>query len=327
MAPIRLRLHRRPPDGAVLKRVVVSRDVDEWFVAVSWGWREPAPAPLSWPIVGANRGVGCLVGLSTGETFDNPRHGERAAERLERRQRVVSRRAEARAARSLAVRRAIDAEDVGAVQRALVGEAPGSAFCRWVNAMLRWADGGRRGDPPRCPQGANELKAREAVAKVHRKVRRQRDHTTHVVSKALAERAGVLVVEDMSIRRMTASAAGTAESPGEGVSRKSELNRSILDSGWGAIASKADYKLRARGGSLARVDPAYASQTCSRCGHVDAASSIDARTFRCSACGFESQSDVNMATNLAARYEPPRGAASPAPRKKTKVILKGRRAR
>ena len=49
------------------------------------------------------------------------------------------------------------------------GESPKSEFTRWVNAMLRWDSEGRHGLAPRCGQGANEKKAREQVAKRHRK--------------------------------------------------------------------------------------------------------------------------------------------------------------
>jgi putative transposase len=49
------------------------------------------------------------------------------------------------------------------------------------------------------------------------------------------------------------------------------------------------------------VDPAYTSQMCSECGHVDKKNRPDQATFRCTSCGFAEHADVNAACNIAAR--------------------------
>jgi len=49
------------------------------------------------------------------------------------------------------------------------------------------------------------------------------------------------------------------------------------------------------------VDPAYTSQTCSACGHVDRKSRINQATFECCRCGFAGHADVNAAVNLSVR--------------------------
>jgi ribosomal protein L21 len=48
------------------------------------------------------------------------------------------------------------------------------------------------------------------------------------------------------------------------------------------------------------VNPAYTSQTCSECGHVDKQSRSGLK-FCCTACGFTANADVNAACNLAVK--------------------------
>jgi IS605 OrfB family transposase len=46
-----------------------------------------------------------------------------------------------------------------------------------------------------------------------------------------------------------------------------------------------------------RINPAYTSQTCSSCGHVDR-DSRQGKSFVCVACGFEMDADLNAAVNI-----------------------------
>jgi putative transposase len=58
------------------------------------------------------------------------------------------------------------------------------------------------------------------------------------------------------------------------------------------------YKARRAGVLVVFIDPAYTSQTCSACGHVDRRSRINQSTFKCRRCGFAERADVNAAVNL-----------------------------
>lgn len=46
------------------------------------------------------------------------------------------------------------------------------------------------------------------------------------------------------------------------------------------------------------INPAYTSQTCFKCGHVDKQSRVGVK-FVCTACGFSDHSDINAAKNIA----------------------------
>jgi putative transposase len=151
----------------------------------------------------------------------------------------------------------------------------------------------------------NQDKAKLRVTRIHRKIRRQRDHFLHTLSSRYAKSHGVVVLEKLNIVGMTKSASGTAEEPGHNVRQKAGLNRSILDAAWRRFAEMLKYKLDWSGGRLEYESAAYSSQTCSivTCGHRDAKSRVAQSVFRCTACGHTEHADVNASKVLLQRYE------------------------
>ncbi|MFI6454898.1 RNA-guided endonuclease InsQ/TnpB family protein [Streptosporangium amethystogenes] len=61
------------------------------------------------------------------------------------------------------------------------------------------------------------------------------------------------------------------------------------------------YKAARQGVAVVHVDPAYTSQACSACGHVDKRNRPGQATFSCTSCGFAEHADVNAARNIASR--------------------------
>ena len=55
-------------------------------------------------------------------------------------------------------------------------------------------------------------------------------------------------------------------------------------------------------GWVEKVRPAFTSQRCSACGHVDGESRESQPRFVCTACGFAGHADVNAAVNIAAGH-------------------------
>ena len=116
----------------------------------------------------------------------------------------------------------------------------------------------------------------------------------HHISKSIASQYDVAYVEKLNIRGITKSAKGTKQKPGKNVKAKAALNRKILASAWGTLELCLNYKMEVR-----KVHPAYTSQTCHQCGHVD----MDSRNrsgFKCTACGHADDADVNAALNILA---------------------------
>ena len=147
---------------------------------------------------------------------------------------------------------------------------------------------------------ANREKSKLRVARIHRRVRRQRDHVLHVHSTRYAKSHSVVVIESLKTRNMTRSASGSVEQPGSNVRQKSGLNRGILDAGWGRFADMLGYKSVWAGSTVVEVQAAYSSQTCAACGCIDARSRNGER-FECMACGHRDHADNNAAKVLLSR--------------------------
>ena len=160
----------------------------------------------------------------------------------------------------------------------------------------------------------NREKIKVKVAKLHRRVRRQRDHVLHEISNAYAKSHGTVIVEKLNVKGM--SAAGGAYKMG--------LNRSILDAGWGRLVELLRYKLAWSGGTLVEVPAAYSSQTCSHCGAVDARSRLSQSEFCCVVCDFVDHADLNAAKVLKSRANrsalPVEGMLPESPRRSRKQL-------
>jgi len=134
------------------------------------------------------------------------------------------------------------------------------------------------------------LRAREADA---------RKDWTEKTSTDLARRFDLIRVEDLQVANMTRSAKGTVAEPGHNVRAKAGLNREIMSSSWGLLTRQLQDKAPGR---VEKVNPAYTSQRCSACGHVDRKSRESQASFQCTACGFACNADVNAARNIAAGH-------------------------
>jgi putative transposase len=145
---------------------------------------------------------------------------------------------------------------------------------------------------------ANWKKQKAKITRLHSHAANARKDFLHKLSTGIAKSHGVVKIEKLQVRNMSASAAGTVEKPGQNVAQKRGLNRSILDQGWSMFATMLRYKLAERGGELIEVPAAYTSQTCSCCGVVDKDSRKDQATFECGHCGHADNADTNAARNI-----------------------------
>jgi putative transposase len=156
----------------------------------------------------------------------------------------------------------------------------------------------------------NQQKAKLKVMRLHRKVRRQREHLLHGISHDYAKSHGTVVVEKLNVR---------------GMIKNHHLARHIAGAAWGKLVNMLRYKLLWSGGQLVEVPAAYSSQTCSACGNIDATSRHRER-FCCTSCGYTDHADINAAKILKARANrsclPVEGSAPEASLRSRKLKVK-----
>ncbi|RZU76661.1 transposase [Micromonospora kangleipakensis] len=151
----------------------------------------------------------------------------------------------------------------------------------------------------RRERGSNRRrKARERVAALHARVRRQRLDHAHKTARWLVRHHDLIAHEDLRIGNMTRSAAGTLDAPGSNVAQKSGLNRSILDAGWGAFLRILAAKAESAGRLVVAVNPANTSRTCPQCGHCARDNRPTQAGFTCVTCGYTGHADVVGASNI-----------------------------
>jgi putative transposase len=147
----------------------------------------------------------------------------------------------------------------------------------------------------------NWKKAKAKVQKIHTQIANARRDFLHKATTTLSQNHALVFIEDLQVRNMSKSAAGTAENPGKNVAQKSGLNKVILDQGWGEFRRQLDYKLTWKGGMLFAVPPHYTSQECPECHHVSADNRQTQAKFVCVQCHYENHADVVGAINVLER--------------------------
>nr|AFK90462.1 Transposase-like protein [Salmonella enterica subsp. salamae] len=146
----------------------------------------------------------------------------------------------------------------------------------------------------------NWKKAKRKVQNLHSRIANIRRDYLHKVTSEISKNHAMIIIEDLKVANMSKSAAGTASQPGRNVRAKSGLNRSILDQGWYELRRQLEYKQLWRGGWVLAVPPAYTSQRCACCGHTAKENRLSQSQFRCQACGYTVNADVNGARNILA---------------------------
>lgn len=127
-------------------------------------------------------------------------------------------------------------------------------------------------------------KAGKSVAKIHERIKNQRKDFCHKQSKKIVDQYQYICIEDLNIKNMI-----------EG----SRFGKSIADASWNQFRQFLTYKAAEAGRKLGLVNPAYTSQICSQCGHLES-KKLTEREHRCSQCGYTAHRDFNAAQNILA---------------------------
>ena len=145
---------------------------------------------------------------------------------------------------------------------------------------------------------SNWKRAKARVQRIHTRIGNARRDFLHKSSTTISQNHAMVCIEDLPVRNMSRSAAGTTGQPGRNVRAKSGLNKAILDQGWAEFRRQLDYKLAWNGGHLIAVPAQNTSRTCPCCGHVSADNRRTQERFACVGCGFEENADRVGAINV-----------------------------
>lgn len=131
-------------------------------------------------------------------------------------------------------------------------------------------------------KSANRKKARQALAKQHLKVQRQREDFARKTANAYISSSDLIAYEDLQIRNMV---------------RNRKLAKSIHDAGWGTFIRWLNYYGTLHDIPVIAVPPHFTSQNCSDCGTI-VKKSLSVRTHICTGCGVVLDRDHNAALNI-----------------------------
>jgi len=145
---------------------------------------------------------------------------------------------------------------------------------------------------------SNWRKAKRKVQHIHARIGSARHDYLHKATTTISQNHAMVCIEDLQVRNMSKSAAGTSEAPGRNVRAKSGLNKAILDQGWFEFRRQLQYKLDCNGGMLIAVPPQNTSRTCPACGHVSKDNRQTQANFVCVECGYANNADVVGAINV-----------------------------
>ncbi|MGW3292337.1 RNA-guided endonuclease InsQ/TnpB family protein [Streptomyces xiamenensis] len=242
-----VKVHQHRPVVGKVKTISVKREGRRWYVVLTADQAPPEPLPPTGDVVGIDMGIANFLADSNGEFVANPRHGQKAAAKLEAAQQALS----------------------------------------------------------RCKRGSKRRrKAVETVARLHRKVRRQRLDHAHKTALDLVRGNDFIAHEDLKIRNMSKAPAAKpdADRPGaflpNGASAKAGLNRSIADAGWGVFLAILAAKAEGAGRVVMAVEPRNTSRRCPACGHTAKENRPTQEKFHCVSCGHTAHADTVGALNV-----------------------------
>lgn len=129
--------------------------------------------------------------------------------------------------------------------------------------------------------GKNFKKQVEVLKRVYQKVSRIRKDFLHKQSRKLANEYATVIREDLNISKMV---------------KDSRYAKHILDCSWGTFFELLEYKT-----DVIKVNCAYTSQECSKCGHTSKENRKTQSLFECVSCGFTENADLQACFNILQR--------------------------
>ena len=133
------------------------------------------------------------------------------------------------------------------------------------------------------PRSNRQWKARLKLQKLHRRIRNSRQDAIHKFTSQLAKNHGKAVIETLDVQHMQQK------------ETSNKWMRCLLaDTTMKEAHRQLEYKME-----TVKAPSFYpSSKTCSHCGHLAATLPLSQRNYKCNACGFKCDRDLNAAYNL-----------------------------
>jgi putative transposase len=154
----------------------------------------------------------------------------------------------------------------------------------------------RRLSRQRNKASKRRARTRHSLAVMHRRLRDRRKDWIEQTTTRLASVYDRVVLEDLNTTGMTKRPAPKPD-PAQAAAflpnqarAKAALNRAILASCWGGLATRLRDKT-----TVITINPRHTSQECRMCGHTEASNRESQAVFCCRKCGHAEHADANAA--------------------------------
>lgn len=143
------------------------------------------------------------------------------------------------------------------------------------------------------------------MARVHQKIRRQRQDYQWKAAKQIASSADIIIFEDLNLKAMKARCKPKWDEEKQrdlrnNQSAKSQLNQAISDASWYALKLKTKHQASKLGNWVADINPRKTSQECYQCGYVSP-KNRNGEKFVCESCANYEYADINAAKIIGKR--------------------------
>lgn len=137
----------------------------------------------------------------------------------------------------------------------------------------------------RRKKGSNGwLRTKQKLARLHGRIRNQRQDGIHKMTTRLAKEHGVIGLETLNV---------------QGMMQNGRLAQAIGDVGMYEIKRQLKYKAGLYGAQVVEIDAWFpSSKLCSACGEKNADLTLSDRSWTCELCGATHDRDVNAAVNI-----------------------------
>ena len=134
---------------------------------------------------------------------------------------------------------------------------------------------------------AQKSNKKSRVKAIHAKIKNKRKDFHHKLSTKLVNQFEYIAVGNVSSSALA----------------KTNLAKSVLDSGWSSFRNMLKYKSIVTGVLFEEVDEKFSSQICSNCGSLPSSrprgiADLGIRTWICSDCSYTHDRDINAARNI-----------------------------